>query len=146
MDNLISLLRVIDWGLIGRLLLISLLAGLIGLERESKQKPVGFRTNILIGLGAFIFMQTALYYSKVYGTGDPTRVIGQIITGIGFLGAGSIIQADKNVHGLTSAASIWVTAGIGVAVALSDYFLAIIATILILVVLRVMDFFGNAAK
>jgi len=134
-----ELLNMIDLTVVGRLLLAGFLGGLVGVERESKGKPVGFRTNILICLGSALFVQIALFSVGTYHVGDPTRVIAQVITGIGFLGAGSIIQAGEAVRGMTSAATIWMVAGIGMAVGVGDYFSAIVATVLILVVLRIMN-------
>lgn len=88
--------------------------GIIGLERERKAKPAGFRTNILICVGAAIYMAVGLLMVNAGGEqGDPARIAAQVVTGIGFLGAGCIIQAGARVTGLTSAATIWVVASIG---------------------------------
>ena len=88
--------------------------GIIGLERERKAKPAGFRTNILICVGAAIYMCVGLLMVNAGGEqGDPARIAAQVVTGIGFLGAGCIIQAGRHVTGLTSAATIWVVASIG---------------------------------
>jgi putative Mg2+ transporter-C (MgtC) family protein len=88
--------------------------GIIGIERERKAKPAGFRTNILICVGAAIYMCVGLLLVNAGGQqGDPARIAAQVVTGIGFLGAGCIIQAGGRVTGLTSAATIWVVASIG---------------------------------
>ena len=88
--------------------------GIIGIERERKAKPAGFRTNILICVGAAIYMCVGLLVVNAGGEqGDPARIAAQVVTGIGFLGAGCIIQAGGRVTGLTSAATIWVVASIG---------------------------------
>ncbi|MFH1429183.1 MAG: MgtC/SapB family protein [Candidatus Margulisiibacteriota bacterium] len=134
-----ELLNMCDLTIVGRLLLAGLLGGIIGAERETKGKPGGLRTNMLIALGSALFVQVAMFCVASYNVGDPTRVIGQVITGIGFLGAGAIIQAGHSVRGMTSAATIWIMAGIGMAVGIGDYFAAVIATILILIILRVMN-------
>ncbi len=103
-------------------LLLSILAGgLVGLERQLHDKPAGFRTNIMICFGAALFTLLSIripehYLADVPGRiGDPTRIAAQIVTGVGFLGAGSIIHARGGVRGLTTAASIWVVAAIGMA-------------------------------
>jgi putative Mg2+ transporter-C (MgtC) family protein len=107
--------------------------GVIGMERELKNKPAGFRTNILICLGASIYMSVGLLVS--YGTVDPTRIAAQVVTGIGFLGAGCIIQSGHHVRGLTSAATIWVVASIGIVVGAGYPLLATIATFIVVVTL-----------
>lgn len=124
-----------------RLGLSILLCGLIGLERKIYNKPAGFRTNVLVGLGSTLLMIIALNILSEYNEGnsvDITRLAGQIVTGIGFLGAGAIIQGRGSVHGLTTAASIWVVAAIGIGVGLGFYMEALIATILTLVVLVIL--------
>ena len=96
-----------------RLLLAAGLGAVIGLEREYRQKPAGLRTNILIALGSALF--TILSISMTAGIGDTSRVAGQIVTGIGFLGGGAILRNRDTVHGMTTAATIWVNAAIGIA-------------------------------
>src|SRR5205823_10496477 len=102
-----------DVELIQRLLLAAVIGGLIGAERELRRKSAGFRTNILIGLGAAIF--TVCSMTLAPGPSDPTRIAAQIVTGIGFLGAGAILHSRDGVHGLTTAATVWVNAALGVA-------------------------------
>ena len=89
-----------------------LAGGIVGIERQWQGKPIGIRTSILICLGTYVFV--AIGSVIVTGTTDPTRIIGQVITGIGFLGAGVMLTRDGMVVGATSAASIWVLAAIGV--------------------------------
>src|SRR5256885_5924731 len=96
-----------------KLFLAAVLGGLIGLERELRDKPAGLRTNILICLGSTLFMSISTRVAEVLG-GDPTRIAAQIITGIGFLGAGAVLHSHGFVLGLTTAATIWVVAGLGV--------------------------------
>lgn len=112
-------------------LLAALLAGaLIGLERELHDKPAGFRTNTLICLGAAVF--TLLSFRIAHATGtEVTRIAAQIVTGVGFLGAGAIIQSRGHVVGLTTAATVWSVASIGMAFGAGQYAIGVIATLLI---------------
>ena len=113
--------------LIQRLLLAALLGALLGFERELRQKSAGLRTNTLIAIGSALF--TLMSYELADAAGaDPSRVAAQIVTGIGFLGAGAIMRTDGGVHGLTTAATIWVNAAVGVAAGGGEYHLAFIAT------------------
>lgn len=102
-------------GIVVKLLLASALGGLVGLERELRGKPAGLRTNMFICAGSALFTILSETLAAKWG-GDPTRVAAQLITGIGFIGAGSIIRARGSVHGLTTAATIFVLASIGMAV------------------------------
>ena len=112
---------------------------IIGLERELKGKPAGFRTNILICVGSAIYMCVGLLLVNAAGQpGDPARIAAQVVTGIGFLGAGSIIQAGGKVTGMTTAASIWVVAAIGLVAGAGFPLLAVIASILVTLTLRVL--------
>jgi putative Mg2+ transporter-C (MgtC) family protein len=110
--------------MLARVLGSALLGGLVGLERELKSRPAGFRTHILVSLGACLFTMGGAYGARAFygaeGTADidPTRVAAQVVAGIGFLGAGAIIRTGANVQGLTTAAALWVTAAIGLAVGL----------------------------
>jgi len=111
-----------------------LLGGAIGLERELRGKPAGLRTNVLICLGAAVF--TIISKRMAEGHADSiTRIAAQIVTGIGFLGAGAIIQDRGSVHGLTTAATIWLVASIGMACGAGLYKFAIVTTIIAIVVL-----------
>lgn len=126
-----------DTELIQRLLLAALLGGILGFERELRQKTAGLRTNMLIAIGAALF--TLMSREMADGIGaDPGRIAAQIVTGIGFLGAGAILRTGRGVHGLTTAATIWVNAAIGVAVGGGEYSLAFIATAVTLAVLLVL--------
>ena len=123
--------------LIQRLLLAALLGGLIGLEREWRHKEAGLRTNILIALGSAIF--TLMSIEMTAGaSGDPSRIAAQIVTGIGFLGAGAIMRTDAGIQGLTTAATIWVNAALGVAAGSGRYHLAVLGTGVTLAVLLVL--------
>ena len=129
---------------IGRLMLAMVLGGIIGLERELKNHSAGFRTHILVTVGSCIFMLvsvsmpviiTAMPNGTVNNV-DPSRIAAQVVSGIGFLGAGAIIQAKgRRIHGLTTAASLWVVAAIGLAVGAGLYLTSIIATIMLLLIL-----------
>jgi putative Mg2+ transporter-C (MgtC) family protein len=123
-----------------RLLIALALCGLIGMERKHYRKPAGFRTNILVGLGSAILAIMAVQIFSDFNPGqavDVGRIIGQVVTGIGFLGAGAIIQSRGSVHGLTTAATLWVVSAIGMAVGLGYFFLASMATIGALIVLEI---------
>jgi putative Mg2+ transporter-C (MgtC) family protein len=110
---------------------------IIGLERELKDKPAGFRTNILICLGASMYMAVGLLIVNdgPAATGDPARIAAQVVTGIGFLGAGCIIQERGRVRGLTTAATIWVVAAIGIVAGAGFPVLALLAAAMVLVTL-----------
>ena len=124
-------------------LLAVILGGAIGAEREISGKAAGLRTNVLICLGAAVF--TIISKQMAVGTaeGSVTRIAAQIVTGVGFLGAGAIIQDQGGVHGLTTAATIWLVASIGMACGAHLYHLAAIATVAALIVLAVL---GKLAK
>jgi putative Mg2+ transporter-C (MgtC) family protein len=126
-----------DLELIERLCLAAALGAVLGLEREWRQKYAGLRTNILIAIGAALFTVMSIDLSASAG-GDPTRVASQIVTGIGFLGAGAIMRTGVGIRGLTTASMIWVNAAIGVAVGGGEYRLAVIATGVTLLVLVVL--------
>ena len=127
-----------DLALAERLLLAALLGAAIGVERELKQKSAGLRTNILIAVGCALF--TLMSERLATGAGaDPSRVAAQIVSGIGFLGAGAILRTRGGVHGLTTAATVWVNAAVGIAVGGGEYRLAVLATVITLVVLFVLS-------
>ncbi|MFH1590207.1 MAG: MgtC/SapB family protein [archaeon] len=112
-----------------------ILGGLVGLEREGRGRPAGLRTNMLVCLGATILVMVT-QHAFIANVDSAARVIAGIITGIGFLGAGTIINAHNHVHGLTTAASVWAVAGIGVILGLGYYFVALVGTAAILLVLK----------
>ncbi|MGH9309083.1 MAG: MgtC/SapB family protein [Vicinamibacterales bacterium] len=121
------MLPLTDAELTIRLLTAALLGALLGFERELRQKSAGLRTNILIAVGAALFTLMS-YELAAEGSGDPGRVAAQIVTGIGFLGAGAIMRTDSGIQGLTTAATVWVNAAVGVAAGGGEYHLAFIAT------------------
>lgn len=123
--------------LIFRLLIAAGLGAAIGLEREFRQKPAGLRTNILIAVGSALFTIVSIMIAERHG-GTPDRIAAQIVTGVGFLGGGAILRSGKSVHGMTTAATIWVNAAIGMAAGSGAYAVAATATFLTLIVLLVL--------
>jgi putative Mg2+ transporter-C (MgtC) family protein len=121
------------------LLVSTLLGTLVGLERQLGRKPAGLRTHVLVCLGSTMFTLLTVHAVHDFGGGnvDPTRIIHGVITGVGFLGAGSIMRQEGYVHGLTTAASIWIVAAIGTATGVHAYSLATVGTVLALLVLEV---------
>ena len=127
-----------DKEIIIRLVLSVILSGLIGLERQIHRRTAGLRTHILVCLGSSLIMLTSLHIFDIYKNMvplDPTRIAAGVITGIGFLGAGAIIREREGVKGLTTAASLWVSAAIGLAVGCGFYSAALVTTVLTLGVL-----------
>jgi putative Mg2+ transporter-C (MgtC) family protein len=121
---------------------IIVLSGLVGLDRELRHKPAGAKTHILVGLGSTIFTLASFNIFLMFGDKtpvDPGRIAAQIVTGIGFLGAGTIIQSGGTVRGLTTAASLWAVAGIGIATGMGMYYLAAVSTIAIMLVFLVIN-------
>lgn len=117
--------------MIARVLLAGALSALIGWQREKAHKPAGLRTHILIGLGAALFTVISVNFTG----GDPSRIAAGVVTGIGFLGAGAIIHRTRVVEGMTTAASIWVTAAIGLACGAGFYIIAAVTALIVFVVL-----------
>ena len=128
-----------------RIFIAAMLGGAIGLEREYRAKEAGFRTHFLVGLGSALFMILSAHgFDAIVGTPgirlDPSRIASQVVTGIGFIGAGTIIFQKHKVEGLTTAAGLWVTAAIGMAAGSGMYILATAATVLVLICLEAMAF------
>jgi putative Mg2+ transporter-C (MgtC) family protein len=126
--------------LLGRLVLATVLGGLVGLERELAGKPAGLRTNILICIGATLLMDVSLRVAgaATVGPADPGRIAAQVVSGIGFLGAGTILVERGSVVGLTTAATIWVVAAIGLAVGSHNYVAATGTTLLVVLTLFIL--------
>lgn len=122
------------------LLVAAVLSMLVGLDREQRDKSAGMRTHMLVGVGACLF--TALSW-MAFPNSDSARVAAQVVTGIGFLGAGVIYKGEERVHDLTTAASIWATAAIGMTVGSGAWLLAIGATLLVWFILRVLWYVRN---
>jgi putative Mg2+ transporter-C (MgtC) family protein len=122
-------------------LMAAFLSMIIGLDRERRNSAAGLRTHMLVGVGACLFTVMSLY---AFGAdGDRSRVASNIVTGVGFLGAGTIIRRDTNVHNLTTAASIWMTAAVGMAVGGRAWLLALMTTLLGWVILAVLRLFES---
>ncbi|HNX81850.1 MAG TPA: MgtC/SapB family protein [Candidatus Omnitrophota bacterium] len=128
-----------DSQIVFRLSLSVILSGLIGLERQITRRTAGLRTHILVCLGSCLMMLTSLYVFDIYKdltSVDPARIAANVITGIGFLGAGAILRdRGDRITGLTTAASLWVVAGLGLAVGIGFYTAALVTTVLTLIVL-----------
>lgn len=128
-----------------RLFLAAILAGFVGLEREFKQHPAGLRTHLLVGVGSCLMMTLSIYGLEKYIAlhenirFDPARIPSYVISGIGFLGAGTIIVHGRKVRGLTTAASIWVVAGIGLVVGAGMYFEAVLVTLIVVLSLFLLN-------
>ncbi len=123
-----------------RLMLSALAGGIVGMERESNNRPAGLRTHILVTLGATLVMILSMYGFEGMGPGgaggDPGRMAAQVVSGIGFLGAGTILRTGNSISGLTTAASIWVCGCIGLAIGNGYYFGGILTTIIVFLSLR----------
>ena len=133
-----------DWP-VGNLILVAiaillsvLLCGIVGIEREWKGRSAGLRTHLLVGVGSCIIMIISIYgFPAVFGSRDVARLAAQIITGVGFLGAGAIIHRNDGIKGLTTAGTIWIVMAIGIACGSFNFVIAILATLVIMVVLTV---------
>lgn len=130
------------WEILVRLLAAAALGGAIGIERELREREAGFRTHLLVSVGAALFTLISAYAWTDFNFGpasgisyDPTRIAAQIVTGVGFLGAGAIIRHGLTVRGLTTAATLWIVAAVGMACGAGFYWAAVIGTALALVTL-----------
>lgn len=133
---------VIPWESVTRLLVAFVLGGLVGIEREVHRKPAGLRTHILISLASALFTILSLSF-----TGSPdSRIASNILVGMGFVGGGVIISSGGQVRGVTTAASLWVAAAIGMAAGLGEFTLATISTIFVLFTLWFLQFFEKFEK
>lgn len=135
MDGFINWIEV---DMIIRLLVAVALGAVIGFEREIEHKPAGLRTYIFVSMGACLFTISSYYLLKDNNIGsfDATRIAAGIVTGISFIGAGSIIATKGNIMGITTAASLWVTAAIGLMIGFGSYLLPVAATIITFIILR----------
>lgn len=123
------------------------LSGIIGYERGKRHKGAGLRTHILVGVGSTLIVLTSLHLFDTYKGDtiiDPTRMIAGLVTGIGFLCAGTIIQAESRVRGLTTAAALWIVSGVGIAVGAGHYSAAIIVSVVVFFVLTGTRKFENS--
>jgi putative Mg2+ transporter-C (MgtC) family protein len=131
-----------DWHVVLRLAVAAALGGAIGVERELRDREAGIRTHLLVSLGSALFTIVSAYgFHAFLASGanvvraDPTRIAAQIVTGIGFLGAGAIIREGLSIRGLTTAATLWVVAAIGMACGAGWYWAAVVATLLTIIAL-----------
>lgn len=129
---------MVKWEVVLRLILAMIIGGIIGLEREKSNRPAGFRTHTLVCVGSALVFLTSEFVFDAYHqlvNMDPTRLSAQVISGIGFLGAGTIMHYGSNIKGLTSAATLWVVACLGLAIGAGFYWGAIAATIIVYITL-----------
>ena len=124
-----------------RLILSAIMGGSIGIEREANNRPAGLRTHILVSVGSTLIMLVSIYGFE--GEGDPARLAAQVVSGIGFLGAGTILRTGNSIKGLTTAASLWVCAGIGLAIGAGYYVGGVITAVIVLLSLVLL---GTAEK
>ena len=139
-------LREVTYLAIGlRILAAVIVGGLIGLERGLKNRPAGLRTYMLVCVGACLVMLTNQYMVQIYGTGDPVRMGAQVVSGIGFLGAGTIIVTRRNqIKGLTTAAGLWSAAGVGLALGVGFYEAALIGGFAVFFVMTLLQRMDNS--
>ena len=140
-----------EWDIVLRLVLATVLSGFIGVEREYHRKPAGLRTNVMVGLGSTIFTLAGVRSVDLFPALhviDPTRIAAQIVSGIGFLGIGTILfEKDRtSVIGLTTAATLWVVAGVGCAVGFGLYVEAIVSTLLVFFTFMVLSRIVNVVR
>lgn len=134
---------MVDIEIVSKLVLACVLGGVIGYERQARRKSAGLRTNILVCLGSCLVMILSMdLYKSVegYTNADPARLAAQVVSGIGFLGAGAIMKEGVNVTGLTTAACLWVVAGVGLAVGMGHYSGAIITSLLVFLTIKVLHY------
>jgi putative Mg2+ transporter-C (MgtC) family protein len=145
MQELIGALTSVElnmYNVAARILLSLVLGGVIGIEREKHKQLAGFRTHILIAVSSTLLMLLSIYVPQAYsslGASDPGRIAAQVVSGIGFIGAGAILRIGANVRGLTTAATIWSVAAVGLVVGAGMYFESLAGTAVILFVLTVLD-------
>ncbi|MFI5185103.1 MAG: MgtC/SapB family protein [Chitinophagales bacterium] len=129
-----------DYEIVVRFLLAALWGGIVGAEREYRSKSAGFRTMIMISMGSCLF---TILSESIGAHGNPDRIASNIVTGIGFLGAGVIFRGENRVNGITTAATIWAVAAVGMGIGSGLYFGSACASVLILIVLSVLPFLEN---
>ena len=124
-----------------RLILALVLGGMVGIERERKKQPAGFRTHVVLCLGSALMMMTSIHVAlEIDGVhGDASRIAAQVVSGVGFLGGGAILRMGVTIRGLTTAASLWSTSGIGLAVGCGYYYGAVLMTVLMLTTLSLLS-------
>lgn len=139
-----SIREVTALSVILRIVTAIIIGGLIGLERGMKNRPAGLRTYMVVCVGACTIMLTNQYVTQVFGTGDPVRMGAQVVSGIGFLGAGTIIVTRRNqIKGLTTAAGLWAAAGVGLALGIGFYEAALVGALGIFTVMTLLQKMDN---
>lgn len=143
MENNVDLQILTNTKIILRLAISAIIGGVIGFEREKNHQAAGLRTNMLVAIGSCLIMLLSIKMHELYGA-DPARIAAQVISGIGFLGAGTIITntGNNSVHGLTTAATLWVNSGIGLAIGAGLYFGGIVTGVIVLIVLAILAKFN----
>ena len=141
-------IREVTYGAIAvRIAVAVVLGGIIGLERGLKNRPAGLRTYMLVCVGACLIMVTNQYIYQVFGTGDPVRMGAQVVSGIGFLGAGTIVVTKRNqIKGLTTAAGLWAAAAVGLSIGIGLYEAAVIGGVVIFIVLSLIHSWDNKMR
>lgn len=136
--DVIKKMHITDYEIALRLLLACIFGGIVGYERERTDSPAGFRTHILVSLGAALIMILSMYGFNEFTSvsKDPARLAAQVVSGIGFLGAGTILRDNTSIRGLTTAASLWVVSAIGLATGAGFYFSSFLATLLVFITLE----------
>jgi len=139
--NAVILAQVVVWGpAMAKILVAGLLGGLIGLERLLSRHPAGVRTNMVIAIASCLFTILSIEGFPLHGSAqDTARIASQIVTGVGFLGAGVLVHSGSDVHGLTTAAAIWLVAAIGMSVGTGNYFLASFTTVVVTLALALLS-------
>ena len=147
MDHLVEIRHVTYFAVILRIVVAVILGGILGMEREMKNRAAGLRTYVLVCLGACIVMMTNQYIYQAFHTGDPVRLGAQVVSGIGFLGAGTIIVTKRSqIKGLTTAAGLWATAGLGLAIGIGFYEAALAGAVAILGIFSLMQKMDNQMR
>ncbi len=144
----ITEIREVTYFAVGlRILIAALLGGIMGLERGLKNRAAGLRTYMLVCVGACLIMLTNQFIYQIYSVGDPVRMGAQVISGIGFLGAGTIIVTrHRQIKGLTTAAGLWTAAGVGLALGIGFYEGAIMGALIVLAVMTLMQYMDNRMR
>ena len=143
----IAMREITLWSVIVRIAVAVIIGGLIGMERGLKNRPAGLRTYMVVSVGACLIMLTNQFVAQVYGTNDIVRMGAQVVSGIGFLGAGTIIVTRRNqIKGLTTAAGLWAAAGVGLALGIGFYEGALVGGVAIFVVMTLLHAMDNKMR
>ena len=133
------------WPVLSQLLIVTVLSGLVGFERERLGRSAGMRTHMLVGIGSCLVMMTGIYMYDTFGdVVDPTRMAAQVVSGLGFLGGGAILRYGTSVRGLTTAAGLWAVGLIGLAVGAGFVVGAAVSSVLVIVVLLILKRFEHS--